>query len=53
VVEKLKSRKLWLAVASALTAALTGHVDQAAQIVLAYLGMQGLVDASAAFRSKP
>ena len=49
---KLVSRKFWIAVLSAGVAALSGHADAAVQIVLAYLGAQGLQDVAAAFGSK-
>lgn len=50
--QKLLSRKLWVALLSAGAAALSGHGDAAVQIVLAYLGAQGLHDVAAAFGTR-
>ena len=43
---RLTSRKLWLAVAAFVTFALTNHWDQAEQVVLVYIGAEGVADAA-------
>jgi uncharacterized membrane protein len=42
--DKLKSRKLWVAVLSALLFVAQEQYNEAMGIVLAYLGVQGFID---------
>lgn len=44
MLDKFVSRKFVLAVAAAVSAGLAGHGDQAIAIVLAYLGVEGVID---------
>lgn len=53
VMERLKSRKLWIAVLSAALLTVQGMYQEALLVVLAYLGAQGVTDAATALRKGP
>lgn len=59
MIEKMKSRKLWITVLTATLAALNAGlgnpippdtVESIMQVVMIYLGGQGIVDATAAYK---
>lgn len=60
MIEKLKSRKLWMAVLGAVAQIVLPAVgipveivSQVGHLVMVYLGAQGIADAAGAFQSQP
>ena len=50
--EKLKSRKLWIALVTAIGLWLNGNQKEAVYVILAYLGVQGATDVAKAINGK-
>ena len=50
MLEKLKSRKLWVSLISAAYFAVHGDMNQAAAVIMAYVGVQGTTDAICAMK---
>lgn len=47
MVDKLKSRKLWITILTVAALIVAGRIDAAVNVIMMYLGAQGVVDATA------
>ena len=48
--ERLKSRKFWIAVSMAVALVVAGRIGEAVQVIMVYLAAQGVADAAVAFK---